>query len=42
MLIPFDLLIVDEECRPLYAIDYQSGEHFKVAHATAARDAVKN
>jgi len=41
MLIPFDLLIVDEECRPLYAIDYQGGEHFKGAHATAARDAVK-
>jgi hypothetical protein len=36
-----DLLIVDEECRPLHAIEYQGGGHFKGAHATAARDAVK-
>jgi len=36
-----DLLIVDEECRPLHAIEYQDGGHFKGAHATAARDAVK-
>jgi hypothetical protein len=36
-----DLLIVDEECRPLHAIEYQGGAHFKGAHATAARDAVK-
>ena len=36
-----DLLIVDEECRPLSAIEYQGGGHFKGAHATAARDAVK-
>ena len=36
-----DLLIVDEECRPLHAIEYQGGGHFKSAHATAARDAVK-
>ena len=35
------LLIVDEECRPLHAIEYQGGGHFKGAHATAARDAVK-
>ena len=36
-----DLLIVDEECRPLHAIEYQGGGHFKGAHHTAARDAVK-
>jgi hypothetical protein len=36
-----DLLIVDEDCRPLHAIEYQGGAHFKGAHATAARDAVK-
>jgi len=36
-----DLLIVDEECRPLHAIEYQGAGHFKGAHATAARDAVK-
>ena len=36
-----DLLIVDELCRPLHAIEYQGGAHFKGAHATAARDAVK-
>ena len=36
-----DLLIVDHECRPLHAIEYQGGAHFKGAHATAARDAVK-
>src|SRR5689334_24251167 len=36
-----DLLIVDDECRPLHAIEYQGGGHFNGAHATAARDAVK-
>jgi hypothetical protein len=36
-----DLLIVDEECRPLHAIEYQGGGHYQGAHATAARDAVK-
>jgi hypothetical protein len=36
-----DVLIVDDECRPLHAIEYQGGAHFKGAHATAARDAVK-
>ncbi len=36
-----DLLIVDAECGPLCAIEYQGGAHFKGAHATAARDAVK-
>lgn len=36
-----DLLIVDEDCRPLHAIEYQGGAHFKGPHATAARDAVK-
>jgi hypothetical protein len=36
-----DLLIVDEACRPLHAIEYQGGGHYKGAHATAARDAVK-
>ena len=36
-----DLLIVDEECQPLHAIEYQGGGHFKGAHTTAARDAVK-
>lgn len=33
-----DLLIVDAESQPLHA---QGGGHFKGAHATAARDAVK-
>ena len=36
-----DLLIVDDECKPIHAIEYQGGAHFKGAHATAARDAVK-
>lgn len=36
-----DLLIVDDECRPIHAIEYQGGAHFKGAHHTAARDAVK-
>jgi hypothetical protein len=36
-----DVLIVDDECRPLHAIEYQGGAHFKGAHATAARDVVK-
>ena len=36
-----DLLIVDEECRPLHAIEYQGDGHYEGAHATAARDAVK-
>ena len=36
-----DLLIVDGDCRPVHAIEYQGGGHFKGAHATAARDAVK-
>ena len=36
-----DLLIVDDDCRPHTAIKYQGGGHFKGAHATAARDAVK-
>ena len=36
-----DLLIVDDECRPLDAIEYQGEGHFNGAHATAARDAVK-
>ena len=36
-----DLLIVDDECKPLHAIEYQGGGHFKGAHTTAARDAVK-
>ena len=36
-----DLLIVDADCRPIHAIEYQGGAHFKGAHATAARDAVK-
>jgi hypothetical protein len=31
-----DLLIVDADCRPVHAIEYQGG-----AHSTAARDAVK-
>jgi len=34
--------IVDEECRPLHAIEYQGGAHYKRAHHTAAHDAVKN
>ena len=36
-----DLLIVDEQCRPVTAIEYQGGGHYLGAHATAARDAVK-
>ena len=36
-----DLLIVDADCKPLHAIEYQGGAHYKGAHATAARDAVK-
>jgi hypothetical protein len=36
-----DLLIVDADCKPIHAIEYQGGSHFKGAHATAARDAVK-
>lgn len=36
-----DLLIVDADCNPLHAIEYHGGGHFKGAHATAARDAVK-
>ena len=36
-----DLLIVDADCNPHTAIEYQGGGHFKGAHATAARDAVK-
>lgn len=36
-----DLLNVDDECKPIHAIEYQGGGHFKGAHATAARDAVK-
>ena len=36
-----DLLIVDGDCKPFHAFEYQGGGHFKGAHATAARDAVK-
>jgi hypothetical protein len=36
-----DLLIVDADCNPHTAIEYQGGGHYKGAHATAARDAVK-
>lgn len=36
-----DLLIVDGDSKPIHAIEYQGGGHFKGAHATAARDAVK-
>lgn len=36
-----DLLIVDADCMPIHAIEYQGGGHYKGAHATAARDAVK-
>ena len=34
-----DLLIVDEECKPLHAIEYQGGGHHQ--GTAAARDAVK-
>jgi len=34
-----DLLIVDEDCRPLHAIEYQGGAHHQ--GSAAARDAVK-
>jgi hypothetical protein len=36
-----DLLIVDGDCKPFHAFEYQGGGHFKGAHATAARDVVK-
>ena len=36
-----DLLIVDADCNPRTATEYQGGGHFQGAHATAARDAVK-
>lgn len=36
-----DLLIVDGDCKPFHAFEYQGGGHYKGAHATAARDAVK-
>jgi hypothetical protein len=36
-----DLLIVDDDCKPVHAIEYQGGGHYKGAHHTAARDAVK-
>lgn len=36
-----DLLIVDADCKPVHAIEYQGEAHYKGAHATAARDAVK-
>lgn len=36
-----DLLIVDGECKPLHAIEYQGRGHFVGAGTTAARDAVK-
>ncbi|MCF2514575.1 DUF2726 domain-containing protein [Sphingomonas sp. G124] len=36
-----DLLIVDGDCKPIHAIEYQGRGHFKGAHHTAARDAVK-
>jgi hypothetical protein len=34
-----DLLIVDEDCQPRHAIEYQGGAHHQAA--AAARDAVK-
>jgi hypothetical protein len=34
-----DMLLVDAECRPLHAIEYQGGAHHK--GTAAARDAVK-
>lgn len=34
-----DLLLVDEDCRPRYAIEYQGGWHYR--KDAAARDAVK-
>lgn len=36
-----DLLMVDADCIPRAAIEYQGGGHYLGAHATAARDAVK-
>lgn len=36
-----DLLIVDADAKAVAAVEYQGGGHFKGAHATAARDAVK-
>ena len=34
-----DLLIVDEECRPLHAVEFQGSGHYQ--GTAAARDAVK-
>ena len=35
------VMIVDADCKPIHAIEYQGGGRFKGAHATAARDEVK-
>lgn len=35
-----DLLIVDAECRPLHAIEFQGTGHY-LSNETAARDAIK-
>lgn len=34
-------VLVDDDCKPIHVIEYQGGGHFKGAHHTAARDAVK-
>jgi hypothetical protein len=34
-------VIVDDDCKPIHANEYQGGGHFKGAHHTAACDAVK-
>jgi Protein of unknown function (DUF2726) len=36
-----DLLIVDAECRPLHAVEFQGTGHHLAGNAAAARDAVK-
>lgn len=36
-----DLLIVDAECQPLHAIEFQGTGHHQTGNAAAARDAVK-
>jgi len=36
-----DLLIIDADCRPLHAIEFQGTGHHQTGNAAAARDAVK-
>lgn len=36
-----DLLIIDDECRPLHAVEFQGAGHHRHGNSAAARDAVK-